>query len=462
MRIYVSLICFFICTPVIMEPSKETCTAYTFQEKTKWKESTEMSQTTITLLFLVFTFICFILEKIPLGLTASICAIGLTLTGVVDATTTFSQYVNSNVILCVGMFVVGQALFETGMANKIGGLVTKFARTEKTLIIAIMVIVGVMSGFLSNTGTAAVLIPVVCGIADESGYSRSRLLMPLVFAAALGGNLSIIGAPGNLMGVNALQEMGLSTSFFMYAPVGVPMLVLGILYFVFIGYRFLPNGNHAAGEALEDQQDFSHVPKWKQTVSLVVLILVILAMIFEKEIGISIEVSACIGAIVLVLTGVISEKEALKSIDLKVVFLFGGSLTLAKALDTTGAGELIADKIVGLLGADPSPILLLLVIFIVTCVLTNFMSNTATTALMIPIAVSLANNLGADPRAVVIATVIAGSCAYATPIGMPANTMVVGLGGYKFKDYVKSGLPLILVSFVICMILLPILFPFYP
>ena len=124
------------------------------------------------------------------------------------------------------MFVVGQALFETGMANKIGGLVTRFARTERTLIIAIMVIVGVMSGFLSNTGTAAVLIPVVCGIADESGYSRSRLLMPLVFAAALGGNLSIIGAPGNLMGVNALQEMGLSTSFFMYAPVGVPLLPL--------------------------------------------------------------------------------------------------------------------------------------------------------------------------------------------------------------------------------------------
>ena len=421
-----------------------------------------MSQQTITLLFLVFTIISFIFEKIPLGLTASICAIGLTITGVLDVSTTFSQYVNSNVILCIGMFVVGQALFETGMANKIGGMVTKFARTEKTLIIAIMIIVGTMSGFLSNTGTAAVLIPVVCGIADESGYSRSRLLMPLVFAAALGGNLSIIGAPGNLMGVNALQEMGLSTSFFMYTPVGVPMLIFGILYFVFIGYRFLPDGKGAAGSDVEEQKDFSNVPKWKQVVSLLVLVLVILAMIFEELIGISIQLSACIGAIVLVLTGVLSEKEALDSIDLKVVLLFGGSLTLAKALDITGAGELIADKIVGLLGADPNPIVLLLVIFIVTCALTNFMSNTATTALMIPIAVSLANNLGADPRAVVIATVIAGSCAYATPIGMPANTMVVGLGGYKFKDYVKSGLPLILVSFVICMILLPILFPFYP
>ena len=271
-----------------------------------------MSQTTITLLFLAFAVISFILEKIPLGLTASICAIGLTLTGVLDSQTTFAQYVNSNVILCVGMFVVGQALFETGMANKIGGLVTKFAKTEKMLIVAIMVIVGIMSGFLSNTGTAAVLIPVVCGIADESGYSRSRLLMPLVFAAALGGNLSIIGAPGNLMGVNALQEMGLSTSFFMYAPVGVPMLILGILYFAFIGYRFLPDGKNAVTEEVGEQKDFSNVPKWKQEVSLIVLILVILAMIFEKEIGISIQVSACIGAIILVLTGVISEKDALK------------------------------------------------------------------------------------------------------------------------------------------------------
>ena len=421
-----------------------------------------MSQTTITLLFLAFAVISFILEKIPLGLTASICAIGLTLTGVLDSQTTFAQYVNSNVILCVGMFVVGQALFETGMANKIGGLVTRFAKTEKMLIIAIMVIVGVMSGFLSNTGTAAVLIPVVCGIADESGYSRSRLLMPLVFAAALGGNLSIIGAPGNLMGVNALQEMGLPTSFFMYAPVGVPMLILGIIYFAFVGYHFLPEGKTAASEEVGEQRDFSNVPKWKQEVSLIVLILVILAMIFENEIGVSIQVSACVGAIILVLTGVISEKDALQSIDLKVVLLFGGSLALAKALDSTGAGSLIADKIVGLLGENPNPIILLLVIFIVTCALTNFMSNTATTALMVPIAVSLANSLGADPRAVVIATVIAGSCAYATPIGMPANTMVVGLGGYKFNDYVKSGLPLILVSFVVCMILLPILFPFYP
>lgn len=322
-----------------------------------------MNPTVLTLCFLGFAIVMFVLEKIPLALTATILSLGLCVTGVLSPSDAFKGYVNSNVILCVGMFVVGQALFETGMANKIGGLVTRFAKSERQLIIAIMVIVGVMSGFLSNTGTAAVLIPVVCGIADESGFSRSRLLMPLVFAAALGGNLSIIGAPGNLMGVNALQELGLPTSFFLYAPVGIPMLVAGILYFALFGYRLLPDAK-ATGEVAA-QRDYSDVPRWKQIMSLVVLLVVILAMIFEDQIGIKIQVSACLGAIVLVLFGVISEKAALASIDLKVVLLFGGSLALATALDTTGAGTLIADTIVHALGADPNPIVILLVIFVV-------------------------------------------------------------------------------------------------
>ena len=106
--------------------------------------------------------------------------------------------------------------------------------------------------------------------------------------------------------------------------------------------------------------------------------------------------------------------------------------------------------------------MLIIAIMVIVGIMSGFLSNTATTALMVPpIATSLAQSLGADPRSMIIATVIACSCAYATPIGMPANTMVVGLGGYKFNDYVKAGLPLIAVSFVICIVLLPILFPFY-
>ena len=119
-----------------------------------------MSQATITLLFLLFAVIMFVWEKIPLGLTSMIVCVGLVVTGVLDWKVAFSGFIDSNVILFVSMFIVGGALFETGMANRIGGLVTHFAKSERQLIVAIMVIVGVMSGFLSNTGTAAILIPV--------------------------------------------------------------------------------------------------------------------------------------------------------------------------------------------------------------------------------------------------------------------------------------------------------------
>ena len=421
-----------------------------------------MSHAAITLVFLLFAIIMFIWEKLPLGVTSMIVCIGLIITGVLDWKTAFSGFIDSNVILFVAMFIVGGALFETGMANKIGGVVTHFAKSERQLIIAIMVIVGLMSGVLSNTGTAAVLIPVVIGIAAKSGYSRSKLLMPLVFAAAMGGNLSLIGAPGNLIAQSAMQEIGKSFGFFEYTKIGLPILITGILFFALIGYKLLPDTKPSGDSVYGEQKDYSDVPKWRQWLSLIILILTLIGMIFEEKIGIKLCIVGCIGALLLVVTGVISEKQALKSIDLKTIFLFGGTLSLASALQKSGAGELLANKVISFLGDNPSPYLLTFVVFILCCVLTNFMSNTATTALMVPICLSISEAIGADPSAVLMACVIGGSCAYATPIGMPANTMVIGAGGYTFKDYAKSGIPLIIVSTIVSMILLPILYPFFP
>lgn len=422
-----------------------------------------MEPITITLCLLVFAILMFVWEKVPLAVTSMVVCVALVLTGVLDLKQAFAGFIDSNVILFVAMFIVGGALFETGMANKVGGVITHFAKTEKQLIFIIMVVVGVMSGFLSNTGTAAVLIPVVIGVAAKSGFTRSRLLMPLVFAAALGGNLSLIGAPGNLIAQSALQNIGSGFGFFEYAKVGLPMLVCGILYFLTIGYKFLPNNSNSSEVgSIGEQRDYSHVPRWKQILSLVVLIATILGMIFEKQTGISLTVAGCIGALVLVITGVLTEKQAYKAIDSQTIFIFGGTMALAKALEMTGAGKLVADQVIGLLGNNSSPFMLLVVVFALSVVMTNFMSNTATVALLVPVSLSIAAGMGADPRAVLMATVIGSSCAYATPIGMPANMMVLSAGGYKFVDYAKSGIPLIIVSTIVSLILLPILFPFHP
>jgi len=361
-----------------------------------------MSPVTITLSLLVFSIVMFVWEKIPLAVTAMIVCITLVVTGVFDVKTAFAGFINQNVILFVAMFVVGGALFETGVTDKIGSMVTRYARTEKQLIVVIMLVCGTLSGLLSNTGTAAVLIPVVIGAAMKSGYARSRLLMPLAFASALGGNLSLIGSPGNLIAQSALEQVGQRFGFFEYAKLGIPMLACGILYFVTIGYRILPKTNVAQRQSVNNIKAQA-CPKYKQVIALSVLILTVLGMIFEKQIGLPIAIVGSIGALSLIVTRVITEKQAYQAIDSQTIFLFGGTLALAKALETTGAGAIMARSIIALLGQQASPFLLLSAVLIISCALTNFMSNTATAALLMPIGLSIAHSMGADPRAVLSA-----------------------------------------------------------
>lgn len=422
-----------------------------------------MDAVSITLCYLVFAIVMFVWEKIPLSITAMLVSVGLVLSGVLSPKEAFVGFVDGNVLLFMAMFIVGAAFFETGVAQVVGSVVTKMASTEKMLIVAVMLITGLLSGFLSNTGTAAVLIPVAIGIAQKSGFNQSKFLIPLVLASAMGGNLSLIGAPGNMIAQAGLEKIGLSFGFFDYALIGGPILLVGIIYFLLLGYKLLPDTpSRAVDSTCDTVEDYSHVPKWKQWMATLVLVGTILAMIFESQIGVKLYVSAWIGALILVATNVVTETEAVKSIDMKTIFLFVGSLSIATALVKTGAGSVVANTIMGLLGSNPSPYIVMAVIFILSAVLTNFMSNTAATALLVPIGLQLAQSMGADPKAVLMATVIGASCAYATPIGMPANTMVYNIGGYSFMDYVKVGVPLIVIVTIVSLIILPIFFPFYP
>jgi di/tricarboxylate transporter len=172
--------------------------------------------------------------------------------------------------------------------------------------------------------------------------------------------------------------------------------------------------------------------------------------------------AAFIGAIICVLTKCLTEKQAYQSLDMVTLLLFAGMMPVSNAMASTGAGKLIADTVVAGMGGSPSPYVLMSVLFILSCGLTQFMSNTAAAALLCPIGVFIASNVGADPKAVVMAIGVAASCAFATPVGTPPNTLVLGPGNYKFMDYVKAGTGLVLVSFVVCLIVIPIVWPFFP
>lgn len=417
----------------------------------------------ITFGVLIGVMILMIWNKIPIALSAMLAALTLIVTGVLTPAEGFAGFANSNVILITGMIVIGSAFFATGMAQDIALWVLKYAKSETVLIAAIILVTGLLSGVLSNTGVTAVMLPIVIGICAKSKINRSRLIMPISIAAGVGGTITLVGTVVNVMANTTLEEFGYTErfTFFEFSKIGLPLLLITTLFMCTIGKKLLPDRPYDGVDADNyEVSDFSMVPKWKKYVSLVVLLFTFLGMIFESQIGIKLHVTSTIGAVVLALTGVLSERDVYKSIDLRTIFLFAGVLPIATAMEKTGAGKLIADTVINGLGSNASPIVFMAVLYLLSCFLTQLMSNTATAALLCPIGISIARGLNANPKTVLLLIVLGASFAYATPLGMPANTMVMGPGGYKFIDYVKVGVPLLVISFVFCMCVVPMFWAF--
>lgn len=406
----------------------------------------------------------FVTELIPLAVTAVGAAVSCWLLGLIPVEQIFVGLADPTVVLFGGMFVVGAAMFYTGLAQQIGSTVVKMCGTgENRLMFGIMAVAALMSAFLSNTGTTACLIPVVLAICANARISASRELMPLAFAAGLGGTITLIGTPPNILANVALKAAGMAEwqfGFFEYAYIGIPITVAGIFYMMFIGKYLLPKEMQEL-ESLEIEQEITAetASRSKQIICGLIMAGVILTMAVDI---VPLEVAAVTGALLCVLTGCLTEKQAYNSIDWITIFLFAGMIPVASAMNTTGAGKLIAEATVKMLGGNPSPYLVTAVLFCLAVLLTQFMSNTASKALLCPVGIALSSQMGASPKAVLMAILIASSCAFASPVGTPPNTLVLGPGNYKFLDYVKAGSGLVFVCLIVSIIVIPVVWPFFP
>ncbi len=423
-----------------------------------------MSQAVKCLIMLAVIALFFVTELIPLAVTAMGGAIACGLLGFIPVKQVFSGLSNSTVVLFAGMFVVGASMFYTGLAQKIGGVVVSMVGTgENSLMFGLMSVGTVLSAFLSNTGTAACLLPVALGICASAKIPASRQLMPLAFACGWGGIITMVGTPPNIIANGALQAAGIQDQFgfFEYAWIGIPVSVAGMLYMMFVGKYLLPKVELDADQEIEQEVEANEASATKQYISAAILVCVVLVMAVGVK-GVTLEMAAIIGAIICVLTGCLTEKQAYASIDWVTIFLFAGMMPVSKAMDVTGAGKLIAEWTVGIMGGSPSPLVVTAVLFLLSCGLTQFMSNTASAALLCPIGIAISQNLGADPKAVLMAIAVAASCAFASPVGTPPNTLVLGPGGYKFMDYVKAGTGLVCVCFAVSLVVIPMVWPFFP
>ncbi len=618
----------------------------------------------ITLIILAAAVILFITDRVRVDVVALCVLVALMASGILTTGEALAGFSSTAVISIAALFITGGAVFQTGLASMAADRILDIAGgSQRRLLLVLMVAIAVMSAFISSTGVVALMLPAIISLANRTKTNTSRLLLPLAYSALLGGALTLIGTPPNVIVTETLQNAGYAPfTLFSFTPMGVVLLLVGLLFVLLPGRRLLPNrapvqemqqfstpgelfriymlpdnlfrlrvqedspligksleasglrrdfdisileiapaaaGTHNGrarrsafprpeapqvlrnpapqtvlqqdavllvrgssdnvarvagywklavmatdpvvendiitnevgiaevllrprssllgktvaevhfgsayhltvldlrrpgvetaldikstplkfGDMLLVQGEWKHIFALKrlrqdfvvmgereaaeagaftrrEKAPLTLLIVTLMVCLIAFNIA-DLTLASLFAAVALVLTGCVSMDEAYTSIDWKSLVLIAGMLPMSTALVKVGAVELIANGVITLLG-QYGAVPVLTGIFVLTVLLTQVISNTATTVLVAPVALATAQGLGVQPQAFLMATAIAASMAFATPIASPVNTLVMTAGNYRFGDYARAGLPLIVLCLLASVLLLPLLFP---
>lgn len=606
---------------------------------------------------LAITLTLFISDRFRLDVVALLSLLALTLTGILSASEALAGFSDALVIMIAGLFVVSGGLFKTGVARRLGQWLGRAAgESEFRLIAFVMLVTAFLSGFMSSTGTVAVMLPVVVTLAWGAKLSPSKLLIPLAFGSLLGGMLTLIGTPPNIAVSRQLETSGLTPfNFFSFTPVGLGMLIVGMLFMLFIGRHMLPSraptipgmaeddkgdtvsfhelaeayelperlfhlrvpaGAKLVGQSLaeaelrqrygvtvlamrsggtdskhpkqeahsrslaphtrfqagdlldvegEQQQvealtqdetlellassnsafslpanlglvevlltprsslldrslrqcrfrdhyratvvaikrlnslvkgdigdeplrfgdsllvkapwahiellqsntrDFVVVAKpaeeaaagsaeRRAPLAIAIMVGMLLLMTFDLVPG---AIAVLMAAVAMVMGRCISMEDAYHTINWESVVLIAAILPMSTALEKTGAVTYIVERLSELRAVGPFVMMILL--FVLTSLLSQIISNTATAVLISPIAFQTAMSLEVSPYTLLMTVAIAASTAFATPIASPVNTIVLGPGNYRFSDFLKVGIFMQLLILLATVIVVPFLFPF--
>ena len=405
-----------------------------------------MSQMTICLLIFIFMIIMFIMNKIPMSCTSMAVLILLVLTGCIDFKTALGYFGNTTVITMASMFIVAAGLTRTQMITHISKLMYKVTKGSYIKVLASYVLLTVFLGqFIpSIVALFAMVVPLVKGMCDEMKISPSKMMFPISIASV---SCAFIIEPIGPYAAWYVTDNGYlqslhwtATKFNIWTETAVllPVGILTILLAIFVIPKFLPDKpdmpiSTVEGHTLKKQEPLSPV---REFLGYGVFITVIICLIL----GLPAWKVTMVGAIVIVATGVLTEREAISNMNINVILLYIGVVVLGEALARTGAAKLMGNSIASLLGQTHNGYIIGAAFYLVAFIMTATVVNRAVTTTLIPIIIMTCSSMGCDPRGPIILCSLASMSVLFSPMATAVVPMAMGAGGYSQKTMLKAGL----------------------
>lgn len=411
------------------------------------------------LALLAFVAVLWLTEALHVTVTAllvPLLAIALDLVSTKQALVAFAD---PTIFLFFGGFSLATALHIQKLDKMIANKIMALARGNLLIaIIYLFLITAFLSMWMSNTATAAMMLPLAMGILSQLDREKEHntyvfVLLGIAYSASIGGMGTLVGSPPN-----AIVASNLHLTFADWLWYGLPIMIILLPLMIGTLYIIFKPKLHINFEQSFESIEMNSV----RVLTLVIFVVIALTWVFsgqinplisgllglQKNIASFDSVVALLAAIVICSTGIASWKQIQESTDWGVLMLFGGGLTLSAVLKDSGASKILADSIVFMIEGQHFYLIGLLVsAFIIF--LTEFTSNTASAALLVPIFISIAQSLGMPEIGLALIIGLGASCAFMLPVATPPNAIVFGSGQVKQSEMVKAGFVLNLVCIVV-------------
>lgn len=404
--------------------------------------------TTMILCIVIFvvSLVLYAINKLPMGVVgmATLCA--LVLTGCLDQKSALSYFANNNVVMMASMFVVSAGLSRTSLVDKFSAFICKVTGGSfKRTYLCYLILAAILTNLMNSPGAVfCVVFPLAAQMCKEYNVSPSKVMFPL--------GVTCVGCCCILPFGAAIQESGIFAGFLetyememTFLPSDftmgrLPFLVIVPLWAWTLGYKMAPEQPPVAISMVAmDKKQMKPLSAFADWAGVIIFAAVVLLFFFGKNIGIQPWEACLAGAVLTVICGTLTGKEAIAALPVDLAFMLVGALAMAGALTATGAGDIIGSALAATVGGVHNGYVLGAIFFIIPFILTQFMQNQAVINIFAPIVIMTCKAIGANPIGLLVIITAAGLTAYMTPMATSAVPLMMGTGGYDIKSLVKQS-----------------------